>query len=287
MILKGGSGDSDRGSVRSHRSGRSGHGRSGRERTRSSRSKTAFEPVHKPQAYVPVQTAGAYPGMADAGLGPQPQPSQNIPGYQPTTGSFHSSLFPQGVNQNRGVVQTPGYAGTQTPGYAGTQTPGYAGTQTPGYGATQSSGYGSVPVYAAGATQTPGTHGTQTSYPVGQMNYVPVAANPIQSTGSGRTFLPAYSTSPERPAGRIYYPPGGAPPPPPPPSSGGTQYGPSSPGPRVTFLPLAPVAAGTPVKGRAPNGSMTVPPSPIGEWSLVFLFSVIIFMIKFILSNNV
>lgn len=287
MILKGGSGDSDRGSVRSHRSGRSGHGRSGRERTRSSRSKTAFEPVHKPQAYIPVQTAGAYPGMVDAGLGPQPQPSQNIPGYQPTTGSFHSSLFPQGVNQNRGVVQTPGYAGTQTPGYAGTQTPGYAGTQTPGYGATQSSGYGSVPVYAGGATQTPGTHGTQTSYPVGQMNYVPVAANPIQSTGSGRTFLPAYSTSPERPAGRIYYPPGGAPPPPPPPSSGGTQYGPSSPGPRVTFLPLAPVAAGTPVKGRAPNGSMTVPPSPIGEWSLVFLFSVIIFMIKFILSNNV
>lgn len=287
MILKGGSGDSDRGSVRSHRSGRSGHGRSGRERTRSSRSKTAFEPVHKPQAYVPVQTAGAYPGMADAGLGPQPQPSQNIPGYQPTTGSFHSSLFPQGVNQNRGLGQTPGYAGTQTPGYAGTQTPGYAGTQTPGYGATQSSGYGSVPVYAAGATQTPGTHGTQTSYPVGQMNYVPVAANPIQSTGSGRTFLPAYSTSPERPAGRIYYPPGGAPPPPPPPSSGGTQYGPSSPGPRVTFLPLAPVAAGTPVKGRAPNGSMTVPPSPIGEWSLDFLFSVIIFMIKFILSNNV
>lgn len=287
MILKGGSGDSDRGSVRSHRSGRSGHGRSGRERTRSSRSKTAFEPVHKPQAYVPVQTAGAYPGMVDAGLGPQPQPSQNIPGYQPTTGSFHSSLFPQGVNQNRGLGQTPGYAGTQTPGYAGTQTPGYAGTQTPGYGATQSSGYGSVPVYAAGAIQTPGTHGTQTSYPVGQMNYVPVAANPIQSTGSGRTFLPAYSTSPERPAGRIYYPPGGAPPPPPPPSSGGTQYGPSSPGPRVTFLPLAPVAAGTPVKGRAPNGSMTVPPSPIGEWSLDFLFSVIIFMIKFILSNNV
>nr|XP_034299667.1 centriolin isoform X8 [Crassostrea gigas] len=281
---RGGSGESDRGSVRSHRSGRSGHSRSGRERTRSSRSKTAFEPVHKPQPYIPAQTTGAYPGMVDAGLGPQPQPSQNIPGYQPGTGSFHSSLFPQGTNQNRGVgqtpgyagtqtpgyagTQTPGYAGTQTPGYAGTQTPGYAGTQTPGYGATQSSGYGSVPVYAAGATQTPGTHGTQTSYPVGQMNYVPVAANPIQSTGSGRTFLPAYSTSPERPAGRIYYPPGGAPPPPPPPSSGGTQYGPSSPGPRVTFLPLAPVAAGTPVKGRAPNGSMTVPPSPIVAGSL-------------------
>uniref|UniRef100_K1Q2Y9 Paramyosin n=1 Tax=Magallana gigas TaxID=29159 RepID=K1Q2Y9_MAGGI len=267
-LLEGGSGESDRGSVRSHRSGRSGHGRSGRERTRSSRSKTAFEPVHKPQPYIPAQTAGAYPGMVDAGLGPQPQPSQNIPGYQPGTGSFHSSLFPQGTNQNRGVGQTLGYAGNQTPGYAGTQTPGYAGTQTPGYGATQTSGYGSVPVYAAGATQTPTTHGTQTSYPVGQMNYVPVAANPIQSTGSGRTFLPAYSTSPERPAGRIYYPPGGAPPPPPPPSSGGTQYGPSSPGPRVTFLPLAPVAAGTPVKGRAPNGSMTVPPSPIVAGSL-------------------
>ncbi|XP_061184132.1 centriolin-like [Saccostrea echinata] len=253
---RGGARDSDRESVRSHRSGRSGPSRTGRERTRSSRSKTAFEPVHKPQAYKPVQTPGVYPsGVVNASQGPQPQPSHNIPGYQPATGSFHSSLFPQGVAQTRGVSQTPGIAGTQTPGYGS--------TQTPGYGATQAYGYGTNPGVAACATQTPGTHGTQTSYPVGQINYVPVAANPIQSTGSGRMFLPAYSTSPERPAGRIYYPPGGAPPPPPPPSSGSTQYGPASPGPRVTFLPLAPVAAGTPVKGRAPDGSMTVPPSPI------------------------
>ncbi|XP_056011092.1 centriolin-like isoform X6 [Ostrea edulis] len=258
---RGGTGDSDPESVRSHRSGRSRHGRSGRERTRSSRSKTAFEPVHKPQAYKPVQTTGVYPlGVVNAGQGPQPQPSQNIPGYHPATGSFHGSLFPQGVTQARGVSQTPGYAGTQTPGYGSTQTPGHDGTQTFGYGTNSG--------IAAGATHTPGVHGTQTSYPVGQISYLPVAANPVQSTGSGMRYLPAYSTSPERPAGRIYYPPGGAPPPPPPPPSGSTQYGPPSPGPRVTFLPLAPVAAGTPVKGRAPDGSMTVPPSPIVAGSI-------------------
>lgn len=262
FTLKGGTGDSDPESVRSHRSGRSRHGRSGRERTRSSRSKTAFEPVHKPQAYKPVQTTGVYPlGVVNAGQGPQPQPSQNIPGYHPATGSFHGSLFPQGVTQARGVSQTPGYAGTQTPGYGSTQTPGHDGTQTFGYGTNSG--------IAAGATHTPGVHGTQTSYPVGQISYLPVAANPVQSTGSGMRYLPAYSTSPERPAGRIYYPPGGAPPPPPPPPSGSTQYGPPSPGPRVTFLPLAPVAAGTPVKGRAPDGSMTVPPSPIGMYDIV------------------
>ncbi|XP_078324889.1 uncharacterized protein LOC111125942 isoform X3 [Crassostrea virginica] len=259
---RGGGGDSDRGSVRSHRSGRPGSSRTGRDRTRSSRAKTAFEPVQKPQAYKPVQSVGAYPpGLVSAGQGPQPQPSQNIPGYQPATGSFHGSLFPQGS-------QPQGYGRTQTPGYIGTQTPGYGATQTPGYGATQTPGYGPAPGIGAGSTQTPGTHATQTPFPVGQTNYMPVAANPIQATGSGRTYLPAYSTSPERPAGRIYYPPGGAPPPPPPPSSGSTLYGPPSPGPRVSFLPLAPVAAGTPVKGRAPNGSMTVPPSPIVAGSI-------------------
>lgn len=251
--------------MRSHRSGRPGSSRTGRDRTRSSRAKTAFEPVQKPQAYKPVQSVGAYPpGLVSAGQGPQPQPSQNIPGYQPATGSFHGSLFPQGS-------QPQGYGRTQTPGYIGTQTPGYGATQTPGYGATQTPGYGPAPGIGAGSTQTPGTHATQTPFPVGQTNYMPVAANPIQATGSGRTYLPAYSTSPERPAGRIYYPPGGAPPPPPPPSSGSTQYGPPSPGPRVSFLPLAPVAAGTPVKGRAPNGSMTVPPSPIGECQITFI----------------
>ena len=283
--LSGGGADSDRGSQRSGRSGRSGRGRSGRDK--NAKSKTAFEPVHRPQAYRPVMSAGptqsystpqyaggvgasagqpggvgvpaggygAPPGAGQAGgVGYNVASGPAIPGYQPATNTFQG---PRGVTRSGPPLPAGqgGGAGTQTPGYASTQTPGYASVQTPGYANTQTVPVATVPV-----------------------TYIPVnpADNAQRTGGSGRMFLPAYSTSPERPGGRIYYPTnggggggmGGAPPPPPP--SGAVLVGPPSPGPRVSFLPVAPIAQGTPVAQRSvgmTNASMTVPPSPIGEYT--------------------
>lgn len=136
-------------------------------------------------------------------------------------------------------------------------------------------GYG--PGMGYGSTQTPGYAGTQTAGPTvgmvmppGVPNYRPMTGAPAQTLGykSGRAFLPAYSTSPERPAGRVYYQSGGGipmpPPPPPPPPM--PQYG--SPGPRVSYLPVSPIASGTPLSRRSAmnEGSLTYPPSPIGKY---------------------
>ena len=181
--------------------------------------------------------ASAPLGFSNAGVGP-------ASAYNPTG---YGSV---GIGK-----QTPGFMGTQMHGYMGTQTPGYMGTQTPGYMGTQTPGYA-------------GTHAGQIQgvmMPPGVQHYQPSANASAQPLGykSGRAYLPAYSTSPERPAGRIYYPSSGsipAPPPPPPPPQMG------SPGPRVTYLPVSPIATGTPLSKRSANeGSMTVPPSPIGK----------------------
>ncbi|OPL21083.1 hypothetical protein AM593_02792, partial [Mytilus galloprovincialis] len=113
-----------------------------------------------------------------------------------------------------------------------------------------------------GGSVIPGAYGP----PGGSV--VPGAYGPTAQTlgyKSGRAFLPAYSTSPERPAGRVYYQSGGGipmpPPPPPPPPM--PQYG--SPGPRVSYLPVSPIASGTPLSRRSAmnEGSLTYPPSPI------------------------
>ena len=174
--------------------------------------------------------ASAPLGFSNAGVGP-------ASAYNPTG---YGSV---GIGK-----QTPGFIGTQTHGYMGTQTPGYMGTQTPGYAG----------MHAGGQIQG-------VMMPPGVQHYQPSANASAQPLGykSGRAYLPAYSTSPERPAGRIYYPSSGgipAPPPPPPPPHMG------SPGPRVTYLPVSPIATGTPLSKRSANeGSMTVPPSPIGK----------------------
>ena len=206
--------------------------------------------------------ASAPLGFSNAGVGPAS--AYNPTGY----GSGGIGKQTPGLigTQTHGYMgtQTPGYMGTQTPGYMGTQTPGYTGTQTPGYMGTQTPGYM--------GTQTPGYAGMHAGgqiqgvmMPPGVQHYQPSANASAQPLGykSGRAYLPAYSTSPERPAGRIYYPSSGgipAPPPPPPPPHMG------SPGPRVTYLPVSPIATGTPLSKRSANeGSMTVPPSPIGK----------------------
>ncbi|KAJ8300333.1 hypothetical protein KUTeg_021852 [Tegillarca granosa] len=256
----------------SHRSRRSAEGRRSRSGKGKSRdSATAFEPVHKPQAYKPVMSSAPTQSYSGAG-----QPAYGTtPGFQPISGPSRGIQTVPYIGASRGI-QTggfrPGLEGSSRPGI-----PGAAGTQTPGYASTQTPGYASV--------QTPGYAGTQTGAPpgvgtAGAPGYVPVVAAPAQRLGysSDRVFLPAYSTAPSVPQGRIYYPassgPGQAPapppPPPPPPPPHSVQIGPPSPGPHVTFLPLSPIASGTPVKrSRVLNdGSMTAPPSPIVAGSI-------------------
>ena len=252
-------------SSRSHRSGRSG--RSGRShvsrdkhRRSSSAPKTAFEPVHRPVAYNPAtgstQLGGPPAPVFNSGGSPTRGISSGV-GASAPLGFSNAGVGPASAYNPTGYgsvgigKQTPGFIGTQTHGYMGTQTPGYMGTQTPGYAGTHAGG------------QIQGV-----MMPPGVQHYQPSANASAQPLGykSGRAYLPAYSTSPERPAGRIYYPSSGgipAPPPPPPPPHMG------SPGPRVTYLPVSPIATGTPLSKRSANeGSMTVPPSPIVAGSI-------------------
>ena len=230
--------------------------------------------------------------VAQAGISQHPQPV--IPGtIAPGTvapGTVpHGYMIPPGYNippapvvQPVGGIasQTPGYGSTQTPAYssqtaapapsqgygnAPTQTPGYGATQTPGYPTNQSSGY---------ATMTPG-HPAQPSVAMGsgaaqgpvQTQNFTAAAQPV-AYNSGRVFVPAYPTSPSKPPARIYYSgDGGGSGPPPPPAT--YIQGPPSPGPNVKFLPVAPIAEGTPITGHTlPRTSQNVSiPSPISEYS--------------------
>ncbi|XP_021380343.1 centriolin-like isoform X3 [Mizuhopecten yessoensis] len=305
-------GDDDRMSQRSHRSQRSHgstKGRSGRshdkdrrrQHTSSTAPKTAFEPVQRPQVYRPVQGGYAAPNMpssAPSGV-PTGAPMPGTSGqYFPSGGGVpvgapmpgvHGQNFPMAGQSNpvgapimdgyqapfpgRGVQLDPGASswGVQPSGQRHirglTTNPilqsGGAGTQTPGYASTQTSGAPLV------AMAPPYNAETQT--------YIPVAATPAQNVpyNSGRVFLPAYSTSTDRPGGRIYYPQGGRipmggpggggapPPPPPPPPPAVMQFTPGSPGPKVSFLPVTPMATGTPVKHSRVNASLSAPPSPI------------------------
>lgn len=196
--------------------------------------------MHRPLAYNPAMGSSPTRGL--------PAPVFHQPGSS-------TRSVPAGIGASAPVGMSG--AGMGPSGGFGTQTSGYRGTQTPGYG----------------ATQTPGVAGTQAGgpsfgfvLPPGVQNYQPTASGSGQPLGykSGRSFLPAYSTSPERPPGRIYYPSGGGIPMPPPPPPPPVPHG--SPGPRVSYLPVSPIASGTPLSRRsAHEGSMTVPPSPIGE----------------------
>ncbi|XP_069121130.1 centriolin-like isoform X3 [Argopecten irradians] len=304
-------GEDDRLSQRSHRSQRShgsSKGRSGRHHdkdrrrhhTSSSATKTAFEPVQRPQVYRPVQggnaahnmpsSAGGVPGGVPSGV-PGGVPMQGAPGQYLPSGAgvpvgAHMSGIP-GQNmavQSGGVPTMDGYQAPY-PGHGVQLGPVGVSRGVQPSGQRHIRGLTSDPIPQSGGTQTPGHTSTQTSgapsvavapsYNVGQQTYIPVAATPAQNVpyNSGRVFLPAYSTSTDRPGGRIYYPQGGriptggpggggAPPPPPPPPPP-VQYLPGSPGPRVTFLPVTPMATGTPVKHSRVNASLSAPPSPI------------------------
>ena len=251
--------------------------------------KAGFEPVQKPQAYKPNMASG--PGVtfsqpvsgqigpmggAPMGVAPGHPAYASTGGYQGAPGGVPQGYAPGRGPQGYMGTQTPGVAGTQTPGYAWTQTPGVAGSQTPGYAATQTPGYA--------GSQTRSGAPTLGVTPVGNLGgqgYVPAQTAPGMHGGpnSGRMFIPAYSTSGDKPAGRIYYPPGtgagrggpggggggGGPPPPP----HGAPMMPRSPGPHVSYLPLTPVATGTPQKkGGHVDGSMSYPPSPICKYNL-------------------
>ncbi|XP_063423484.1 centriolin-like isoform X6 [Mytilus trossulus] len=226
----------DNQSARSGRSGRSGRGHSGRDKHRRSNSapKTAFEPVHRPVAYNPVTGSTQTRAPPAPGINSFGSPTRGIVGASAPMGFSHSGVGPSAGHHPGGYGPGVGYGSTQTPGYAGTQT--------------------------AGPT-------VGMMMPPGVPNYRPMTGAPAHTLGykSGRAFLPAYSTSPERPAGRVYYQSsGGIPmPPPPPPPPPMPQYG--SPGPRVSYLPVSPIASGTPLSRRSAmnEGSLTYPPSPI------------------------
>ena len=189
----------------------------------------------------------------------------------------HGYMIPPGYT----IPHPPGGIASQTPGYGATQTPGYGSTQTPGHGATQSSGFVSMtPAHPAQPSIAVGTSG-QGQGPAQTQNFT-ASAQPV-AYDSGRVFVPAYPTSPTRPAARVYYSGrggggdgGGGPPPPPPPVA--YAQGPPSPGPNVKFLPVAPLAEGTPITGHTMprTGQPAMIPSPIREYrrSLGFISSV-------------
>ncbi|KAL5012076.1 hypothetical protein ScPMuIL_010627 [Solemya velum] len=113
----------------------------------------------------------------------------------------------------------------------------------------------------------------QTLGPVPQpaMVYVPVEGANSQPLGykGGRRYLQAFPTAADRPAARIYYRSGGSVPmqmavPQLAPQVPVEVAGSSSPGPHVSFLPMAPLAAGTPVGSPSrQQRSFSLPPSPI------------------------
>ncbi|XP_060070795.1 centriolin-like [Ylistrum balloti] len=302
-------GEDDRMSQRSHRSHRShgsSKGRSGRHHDKDRRRQhsssavqnTAFEPVQRPQVYRPVQGGSAasnmpssVPGGVVGGVPGGVVGGVPVPG---TSGQY----FPAGIpGQNMPIAaQTNIGGGPTTEGYQapypgrGVQLgPGGTSRGVQPSGQRHIRGLTADPIPQSGGTgsQTPGHTSTQTSgapsivmappYNIGAQTYIPVAATPAQNVpyNSSRVFLPAYSTSTDRPGGRIYYPQGGRipaggsggggapPPPPPPPPPAPTQYVPGSPGPKVTFLPVTPMATGTPVKHSRVNASLSAPPSPI------------------------
>ena len=193
-----------------------------------------------------------------------PQPSiLKHPGIQPASGPAGTS--PQGYMIPPGyTIPPPPTAGASVPsqgsaGFAGTQTPGQAGNQT---------GFAPLPTHPNGPAvalgQTPGVQvgGSAFTAPAQSLAY-----------NSDRVFLPAYPTSPSRPAGRVYYSRGsgggggggggGGPPIPP----QGTGYGRDrSPDQNVRFLPMEPLAQGTPIAGHSmprTGGAGVNMPSPI------------------------
>ncbi|XP_053381516.1 centriolin-like isoform X4 [Mercenaria mercenaria] len=221
--------------------------------------------------------------LAQSGMpqpaGPQPSILKH-PGIQP--GSGPAGTAPQGY------MIPPGYTIPPPPGqYQGSgasvpaAAPRYSGSQAPAYGASQTQ--------SVGSTQTPGHAGNQTAFAplpthphgpavaLGQTPGVQVGGSaftaPAQTLAynSDRVFLPAYPTSPSRPAGRVYYNRGGGggggggggPPLPP----QGTGYSRDrSPDQNVRFLPMEPLAQGTPIAGHSmprTGGAGVNMPSPI------------------------
>ncbi|XP_052229704.1 centriolin-like isoform X2 [Dreissena polymorpha] len=258
-----------------------------------------------------LQAAGLPPQFAPLGgtyttgymASPQVSPIRGYAGNQTTVmqpaGAPQSSIL-----KHPGIQQTSGPPGTRPQGYI--IPPGYT-IPPPPQGVsmgTSVSGYGQSSGYATGATQTPGYGSTQTP---GQAasgmapGFAPLPTHPhgpsvalgntpgVQPGGgsaftapaqavaynSGRVFLPAYPTSPSRPAGRVYYSKGsgggggGG-------GGGGPPYGPGtgyegwgrerSPDQSVRFLPMEPLAQGTPIAGhsmpRTGAGAALIP-SPI------------------------
>ena len=209
-----------------------------------------------------TQSAGH---VAQSGVGQQAL--SGPPGSAP-----HGYMIPPGytIPHPPGAQQVPGGVASQTPGYGSTQTPGYGSTQTPGHGATQSSGFVSMtPGHPAQPSIAVGTSG-QGQGPAQAQNFT-ASAQPV-AYDSGRVFVPAYPTSPTRPAARVYYSGrggggGGSGGPPPPPPTAFAQ-GPPSPGPHVKFLPVAPLAEGTPIAGHTMprTGQAATIPSPIRKY---------------------
>lgn len=257
-------------------------------------SPTRSQPLVQPlvQSGIPLPTVPQPSILKHPGINPVSGPigtaSQGFmipPGYTipPPPGQYQtaSTSVP---TQRAGA---PGYADGQAPGYATDQAPIYTVDQAPAYGASQttdhagnqtSGGFAPLPIHPQGPSvalgQTPG---------IQPGNSVFIGPAQALAYNSGRVFLPAYPTSPSKPAGRVYYSKGsggggggggdggGGPSLPP---QGARYFRDTSPEQTVRFLPVEPLAQGTPIAGHTmprTGGVSTAMPSPIRK-SLFYLY---------------
>jgi hypothetical protein len=174
-----------------------------------------------------------------------------------------------------------GFTGNQAPAYGSTQPQGFGSTQTPGHAGNQT-GFAPLPTHPNGPAvvlgQTPGVQvgGSAFTAPAQTLAY-----------NSDRVFLPAYPTSPSRPTGRVYYnrggggDGGGGPPIPP----QGTGYSRDrSPDHNVRFLPMEPLAQGTPIAGHSmprTGGAGVHMPSPIRKLPLNIYINIVVALYNF------
>lgn len=222
-----------------------------------------------PQPVVQQPSILKHPGIQPVSgpAGTAPQGYMIPPGYTiPPPPSQYQAAGSSVPTQSAGVQ---GHRGSQAPAYGPYQATGYGSTQTPGHAGTQTSGFAPLPTHPQGPSvalgQTPGVQvgGSAFTAPAQALAY-----------NSGRVFLPAYPTSPSRPAGRVYYNKGsggggdgGGPPPPPPPQGAGFHRD-ISPDANVRFLPMEPLAQGTPIAGHSmprTGGAGVNMPSPISK----------------------
>lgn len=221
-----------------------------------------------------MQPAGALQGPSIL-KHPGIQPTSGLPGSMP-----HGYMIPPGYNippPPQGIsmgTSAPGYGQSSGYGTGATQTQGYGSSQNPGHAASGiAPGFAPLPTHPHGPSVALGnTQGVQ----AGGGSAFTAPAQPV-AYNSGRVFLPAYPTSPSRPAGRVYYSKGsgggggGG-------GGGGPPYGPGagyegwgrerSPDQSVRFLPMEPLAQGTPIAGHSmprTGGGAALIPSPISK----------------------